>query len=610
MIVYDPGKWYGIHKLLQLHGSVVPDVMLNCGVSVVMVLIAHFSELTIFKNAYAHQIFTFGLSFLVIMRTNLSYSRYWEGISELIAMWSKWTDAVTNIIAFDELATGPAATCGEKFRAHVIHIMSLMSATIVVKFQEGNLDVLKDNVEKFEAPPVEEEVKAPARQATPRSPRNGIGAGTEKVYPKNPEVQEIGIGDNVTVLRALHDDHKDLKGARGQVVRRVDADGTMLVHLENGEEFWFTSKALALTSKLLGPTKAPQHSHQGDLTERGDDADGEMELLVVVHGMSPVEFSELLKAEDEGCPVHFLMLKLVRLVSLRHKAGGLAAPPPIVGRVFTELSGGFMAFQGARKVSTIPFPFPYAQIVQYLQLAFVLSCPFVVVAFVDELGFQMFFTFLGVFTFCSLNAVASQLEDPFGHDANDLPLRQLHHHFVCVLAQLDRSKLSDADLDSIEPLPEENKKTSVVKEVMENISAKAPEQLMAHVNQKVVASNGTMLHEDAVRQIFDSIDKNKNGVLDHDEITALCTRVGMLMPGEDRAIMLKAVDPHSVGEVAFEDLWAWYMDRHRKRELFSATQLGVLRGPNANDAQVIRSPRNTQVLSAIPATAPPMLRAS
>jgi len=81
----------------------------------------------------------------------------------------------------------------------------------------------------------------------------------------------------------------------------------------------------------------------------------------------------------------------------------------------------------------------------------------------------------------------------------------------------------------------------------------------------------------------------------------------MLMPGEDRALMLKVVDPDSVGEVAFEDLWAWYMDRHRKRALFSATQLGVLRGPNANDAQVIRSPRNTQVLSAIPATAPPML---
>ena len=67
-----------------------------------------------------------------------------------------------------------------------------------------------------------------------------------------------------------------------------------------------------------------------------------------------------------------------------------------MGRIFQELSNGCLAFEGAKKVATIPFPFPYAQIVQYLQLAFVLSCPFVVVAFVDELFFQMFFTFLGV----------------------------------------------------------------------------------------------------------------------------------------------------------------------------------------------------------------------
>merc|ERR1712054_534930 len=105
--------------------------------------------------------------------------------------------------------------------------------------------------------------------------------------------------------------------------------------------------------------------------------------------------------------------------------------------------------------ASIPFPFPYAQIVQYLQLAFVLSCPFVVVAFVDELAFQMFFTFLGVFTFCSLNAVASQLEDPFGHDDNDLPLRMLHHNFVKNLSQLQRSKLSSVELARIAPPEEE-----------------------------------------------------------------------------------------------------------------------------------------------------------
>lgn len=347
MIYYDPGKWFGFHKLFQTTGGVTMEVMPRCLFSVALVGIVNYQDLIVFPGSpYAHKCFTFGLSFLVIMRTNLSYNRYWEGISQLVAMHSKWSDAALQINAFDHLTTGSAATAGDKFRNHVVHLMSLMSAVLVLNLQEGTLDDLMAEIQTF-------------------------------------EVDHAGLFvDGATVGK-----------------------------------------------------------------------DDDRAKLVVIDGVTPAEGLAVQEAAREGCPVHFINQKLVRLVARRHKQGGLSAPPPIVSRIFQELSSGLKAFEGANKVSSVPFPFPYAQIVQYMQLAFVLSCPVVVVAYVENLAVQMFFTLLGVYTFCALNAVACQLEDPFGHDVNDLPLRQLHHHFVCDLSAIDRGRLSEDDLWCMEEEP-------------------------------------------------------------------------------------------------------------------------------------------------------------
>jgi len=144
--------------------------------------------------------------------------------------------------------------------------------------------------------------------------------------------------------------------------------------------------------------------------------------------------------------VHYIMTRVIRLVSQRISEGGMAAPPPVVSRVYQELSNGLLGFQQAKKVADIPFPFPYAQIVQYLQLAFVISCPFVVMSFVSDTAPAMIFTFLAVFCYVSLNEVATELEDPFGTDPNDLPLHRLHLRFVHQLYQLGTSESSKEDL--------------------------------------------------------------------------------------------------------------------------------------------------------------------
>jgi len=520
MIVYDPGKWGGFHKLIQLNGSVLPSILPQCIVSTLLVIWVHYQDLIYFpRSPYAHQIFTFGLSFLVIMRTNLSYSRYWEGISELVAMHSKWTDAVSQIIAFDELSSGPPASAGEKFRLHIVHIMTLMSATIVLKFQEGGLGEAPDHIVPFEAMGLEPPKSSASTKGSPPTGKfTQVLPGAEPDSPTDSPAKSDG---------------KTRKAGKPTKVAKVE------------------------------PVPPPPQKAANE----GDD-----EPLPVVGGISNTEIKALIDADCEGCAVHFLMQKVVRLVSRRHKNGGLAAPPPIVSRVFQELSNGFLHFQSANKVATIPFPFPYAQIVQFQLLAFVLSCPFVVVAFVDELGFQMFFTFLAVFTFSSLNAVAAQLEDPFGHDANDLPLRQLHTHFVSTLWQLNASEMNEADLDALEANQEDQSlaqieqaaKQAAIEQQEVDEFEKGAERLVNQMNTQVAGVNGGVLHETALKQLFDSLDKNKNGVLDHDELRELCRRIGLGFSDEKYSHMLKKVDPDATGEVEFTELWDWFMKKHKK----------------------------------------------
>jgi len=488
MIRYDPDKWFGFHKLIQLKGSVTLTVLPRCIFASLLTAFVNWMDKVYFPKApYAHQIFTFGLSFLIIMRTNLSYNRYWEGISQVIVMHSKWVDSMTQLLSFDELSKGAAGAAGPKFRERVVHIMTLMSAVAMLELQG------EDDPESYQA----------------------------------------------------------------------------IVPFKPGEKFDFYKNAR-------------------DEDDDDENAELDIEELPVVGGMSDLEFRELMRANQEDAQVHYLMQKMVRMVSQRQQLGGVAAPPPIVSRIFQELSNGLLGFENAYKVARTPFPFPYAQIVQYLQLAFILSCPFVVVSYVDELALQMFFTFLGVFCFTSLNAVASELEDPFGRDANDLPLRFLHFQFVNKLNQLHRSQLTDADHEAlrqddppaaqadttakvgVRPAPVSVQKQRV--QALQALSAPASPgdfdegvgSMMAELNLKVSASGGALMHQQALRDVFDSLDQNGNGVLDHDECRELCGKIGLIYSNEKFDHMMKKLDPDGDSQVSFDVFWAWFKKKHDK----------------------------------------------
>jgi hypothetical protein len=107
--------------------------------------------------------------------------------------------------------------------------------------------------------------------------------------------------------------------------------------------------------------------------------------------------------------------------------------PPVSARIFAKLSEGLLKFENCRQVANIPFPYPYAQITLWLLVAHLVLCPFFMCHLVTDAknNYQsiFLFTFLQVFLLWSIVLISSELENPFGEDANDLPITKNQDNF-------------------------------------------------------------------------------------------------------------------------------------------------------------------------------------
>lgn len=151
-----------------------------------------------------------------------------------------------------------------------------------------------------------------------------------------------------------------------------------------------------------------------------------------------VDETSLAAIRDSHTKVELIFQWLQQLVIDNINSGVLTVPPPILSRSFQELSNGMVAFHDAMKISYIPFPFPYAQICDFLLCLHWCVIPFVHAHWVTEPFWAFIFTFCQVFVLWALNSIAVQLENPFGTDANDIDGRQLQQelnsHLILLLS--------------------------------------------------------------------------------------------------------------------------------------------------------------------------------
>lgn len=140
MLLY-PHSFAGIPLLLSATGSAIPRAVIPafCAFLLTTVIEETISQEYlnhIFAHPYPYTIFANLVGFTLIYRTNIAYSRYWEGISQCRQMSSKWGDAALHVMSMDCLSKPPAsppepgqptlASTRSLYRAAVCHRFSLM----------------------------------------------------------------------------------------------------------------------------------------------------------------------------------------------------------------------------------------------------------------------------------------------------------------------------------------------------------------------------------------------------------------------------------------------------------------------------------------------------
>lgn len=135
--------------------------------------------------------------------------------------------------------------------------------------------------------------------------------------------------------------------------------------------------------------------------------------------------TNLANAPHDKCEVLFHWI--MRIVLQSQQNGLLAVSPPICTRAFQELSNGTLHFETMRCIAETQLPFPYSQVISVLLL---LHLPYTVIVMNTLTSNPVLagtYAAIGVFLVWALTFISTEIEQPFGDDLNDLPVRELQN---------------------------------------------------------------------------------------------------------------------------------------------------------------------------------------
>lgn len=203
---------------------------------------------------------------------------------------------------------------------------------------------------------------------------------------------------------------------------------TRAAEAAEAETLEFQNKVVRLFSML----------HAAALSEIEDcgESDQSTALDLPLIDPSSVDFETLRVIKDSQAKTELIFQWIQQLIIVSIRTRVMSIPPPILTRSFQEIADGMKHFHDARKVSMVPFPFPYEQTCDCLLLIHWLLVPCVTAAWVEDVWWAMIFSSAQVFTMWSLNYIAVELQNPFGNDSNDIDFWQMQTAMNHSLAQL------------------------------------------------------------------------------------------------------------------------------------------------------------------------------
>eukprot|EP00929_Paragymnodinium_shiwhaense_P077940 TRINITY_DN4026_c0_g2_i2.p1 TRINITY_DN4026_c0_g2~~TRINITY_DN4026_c0_g2_i2.p1 ORF type:complete len:619 (-),score=114.78 TRINITY_DN4026_c0_g2_i2:167-2023(-) len=328
--------------------------------------------------------------FAVVFRTNLGWQRYWEAITQLHVMYSKWVDAYSQVCAFARVTIEAAKAKGteearEKARRVVRQLETieshfiLLSALAADKLANGDTCVMDHRIER------------------------------------------VGFSKQITLRKLLWQEDTGSK----KLPRLI---------LKTGYEGPINPRDSLVEPNSPSEAKLnrPSSFDQAELSKRTDDQ--AQDAYVVKRLPEPEERQNLEESMDKVTVVMYWILQGLTMVSK-----DLDIAPPIQSRMYQELSNGMLGFSQALKITDCPFPFPYAQLLSVLLIAFSLCIPVYIPIFTQSYSagfFMALFVFQGIW---GVNEVAKDLENPFGSDENDIPLADFHARFLEVVKAVNLS---------------------------------------------------------------------------------------------------------------------------------------------------------------------------
>jgi len=93
------------------------------------------ARLQVLENAAAYSGFSLVLGFLVVFRTQMAYSRFWEGVSAAHRMCAEWFDGASSILAYVKVSKADPAKKSE-FTRTFVKLMTLLHGVAVLSLRD------------------------------------------------------------------------------------------------------------------------------------------------------------------------------------------------------------------------------------------------------------------------------------------------------------------------------------------------------------------------------------------------------------------------------------------------------------------------------------------
>jgi putative membrane protein len=227
-------------------------------------------------------------------------------------------------------------------------------------------------------------------------------------------------------------------------------DGNTLTHQMRGDWFDACSGLMAYSRWTAASPEAVENFRQtivrlfsmlhamalADLEDAMDRKEDRWAFTLDLIDPRGIDEDTLLRLKQTETKVELIYFWIQGLIVESVKTGLINTPAPIVTRAWGELANGMLKFHECLKIANVPLPFPYSQTTLFLLVIHWLVTPVMMCTWTDNPFVAGMVSFIQVFVLWSLHAIAQELENPFGADANDLNVREMNNDMKIKLLML------------------------------------------------------------------------------------------------------------------------------------------------------------------------------